>query len=537
MERGCSLARALAPVALLALLLAAATGCTKSGAPKGTEKHPIVKAEARNLRLTADGSAFAFLALGQQHAAETLPEGISIGDLYLGKVESGAARKLGEALSTLDDAFAFSPDGSSIAWLASFNFRRQAGVLQLAALTGEPVTLGEAVRFYRFSPDSRLLAYVGANGSLKVRELESGVERALAEEISTFEFSPNSNHLLVRSPGAKGGTLRLLELASGGARELAKRVGEYGFAPKGQAYAFTAREDEQQGPYALFTGFVGKEPAPARRADEVSTFRFSPDGGRLAALFGQGVNRPRGDLRVLEVAEGEGRVVATEVIEYRWSPDSNSLAAREQHLSNKGAKWIALRVVDARDGAERLKEVSYGSFDYSLYDYSHDGRHFAYVKATANGSIDLALLDLAVKEPARHMAGGVFGFQFSLDDKEIYYRTACTRLGRECDLYIAPVAPPPEGQEEAAKSAPRRLAEGIWNFTLSHDGSRLLLTYPRLDSERFADLAWLEPSRATAPVSVDSHTLVGARFAGGGAKVVYIVASPKREGVYIAELR
>ncbi|MFN7131543.1 MAG: hypothetical protein ACK4N5_05630, partial [Myxococcales bacterium] len=81
-------------------------------------------------------------------------------------------------------------------------------------------------------------------------------------------------------------------------------------------------------------------------------------------------------------------------------------------------------------------------------------------------------------------------------------------------------------------AAPWRRTE-LW----SEDGKRLLLSFPRLDTDAAADLGYFEPGTAKPTRGVDQYALPGAQFVGPkGDKLVYIVADRKREGVYVANL-
>jgi hypothetical protein len=121
---------------------------------------------------------------------------------------------------------------------------------------------------------------------------------------------------------------------------------------------------------------------------------------------------------------------------------------------------------------------------------------------------------------------GVFGYGFAPQNPYLLLRTKCTREGRACDLRrldLSQLSKPPE-----------QVAEGVYNFRPSPpDGSRILISYARLDSEAF-DLAVYDVKSRAFEV-LDRAVLLPGFWVGPEAKdVVYTVVDRSRAGLYRA---
>ena len=144
-----------------------------------------------------------------------------------------------------------------------------------------------------FSPDSKLLAAAGRDGTVKVWEARAGQELFSARakgEVPCLAFSPDGRHLA----WASGETVTVREVPGG--KEVltiqgyGHRVLEMAFSPDGTRLAtvgggvMTGRDvsiklwDLRTGQEVLSLGGA---------ADAVTALAFSPDGKRLAAAFAE----------------------------------------------------------------------------------------------------------------------------------------------------------------------------------------------------------------------------------------------------------
>jgi hypothetical protein len=387
---------------------------------------------------------------------------------------------------------------------------------------GEPRSIAEDATYFRFSPDSARLGYV-ARGDLHLVELETGADRLLVPQTSTFSFASNGKRLLARRPSAAGGTLFLCDLAGGAPRKLGDNVGEYEFSPDGASVGFTARSGGPAEPYALFLSRAD-EIVPRKVGDGVSAFLFSPDSRFVAYIDGLTPTKMLGSLEVASVSGGPSRKLGEDVVEQRFSPSSSGIAFRESHEDKAGRKWMTFKVAALPGGDVKVLGENVPNFLWSF-----EGGELAFLKRVLKPdySVNLMVYRLGTEAP-RQVDRGVFGYQYAPGDRALWYRTRCIRNGRECDLMSVKVS----GDE-----APVRVVQGIWSFRPNRTGERLLLTYPRLDTEAAADLGILDVGANKPSRGIDVHTLPGATFADdAGTRVVYIVSQRNREGVYVADV-
>lgn len=519
------------PLALgLALvgLASMATGCKKTAEPnkpKGIGK-PLADSAARNLVATPDGKVLAFVAEIEKPPEKSAPAGVFQGILTTVAADGGTPRQLGGGVSTLEDGFRLSPDGKWIAYLQGFRFKDQTGALQLAPMPqGDARQLAPGATYYQFSRDSRLLGYV-AGGEMHLVELATGQDRVLAGPVSTFELAADSSLVLMRRPIAAGGELLLAETGpEPKTRKVGERVGDYRFSPDGAAVAFTARPGGPAEPYSLFVGAATG--VAARVAEKAGPFAFSPDSAWIAFVAGQEPGRPHGALQLAPVAGGRPIEVGKNVSDFRWSPSSKAVALRESHEDKSGRTWSELKVASLPKGTLRHKDHA-GPKSFINYLWSPEGDRLAFIKHVGE-QVTLNLLTLEGEAPPRVVAPWAFNYQFAPGGKELWYRANCVREGRQCELLAASIDNP--------EKPPAMLAQGIMNFRPSPDGKRILLVYPRLDTEHASDLGWVELGSQAPSKGIDVYTLPGAFFLDeAGKRLAYLVNQRKREGVYVADL-
>jgi hypothetical protein len=100
--------------------------------------------------------------------------------------------------------------------------------------------------------------------------------------------------------------------------------------------------------------------------------------------------------------------------------------------------------------------------------------------------------------------------------------------GRACDLYTVPTDHP---------ATAGRITGGVWRFAISRDGSRMLVTYPRTDSETVANLGAVNLSGYGGVTGLDERVEPGAVFLDAqGKRAAYGVIDRKRRGVYVADV-
>src|SRR5207253_331049 len=117
--------------------------------------------------------------------------------------------------------------------------------------------------------------------------------------------------------------------------------------------------------------------------------------------------------------------------------------------------------------------------------WSSDGKSLAFLVKQMRPipSVDLLIFRPGAESPVR-VGEGVFGYGFVPGSSHLLLRTRCTREGRACDLRRVDLAKLSQPAEQ--------LVEGVYSFRPSADGSRILVSYARLDSDAF-DLAAYTP--------------------------------------------
>jgi len=489
----------------------------------------VAAGPARNLSPSPDGGRLAFLDRCARPPGAMAPPGIAICDLVVVPAEGGSPARVAEGVPSLPAALTWSPDGGSLAALAEYDFTTGRGALVRVGPDGQRTRVAASVGFHGFGPRGELV-FVSAGNLLWAEPGADPVPVAGATGVATFEFAPRSaaggpTLLLARRERAAGGEL----LAVAGGRllgaEARKAVGDYGFSPDGQHVAATVAAGAEG--YDLEVGRVGPGgPRLAQVARGVQSFGFSRDGRALAFIAGMAPGKP-GDLHAALLGEPGAPVrpvlVAKGVGEYRWAATAPRLAWLQDYDPRVRAGTLSA-------GGPGLKPVLLGR-NVSAFDLTPDGARVAFLEHVTGGGYSVDLELQAVAEGARPelVAQGVFGFDFSPDGAFLYYRTNCVRQADACDLHAIPAAGPGPGQ------APRKIAEGVKSFEFDRRSpERLLLTWARKDMLAL-DLGILEKGRV---VAVDQAALPGsAVFLGpDSSRLAYVVADPKRAGVYVAKL-
>ena len=533
--------RRLAAIAALLVLV----GCKKHG-PGSSEEDKSHRygvrvandGEVAKVTPAPDGKWLAFLGQVARPKELGVPEGIFLGVLELVPSDNSApARQLLGGVTNLPGAFGFSSDGAVLAAIKSFRFATHTGTLETVRVSreSEPVALADDCSSFLFAPDGKHLAWVCETGAF-LGNADGSSPRKLTENAATVEFSRDSKRLLVRKVAAAGGELLLFDVAGDGVRTLAKKVGDYAFSPEGTEVAFTVHSADPRGGWDLKVASA-KTDAVSALAEGVSSFHFSPDGKWVGYIAGVTPSKAFGDLFVASSKGGKSVKVGERVEEFDFSPSSGAVAFLAKYDANARSGTVALQKLPPAQPAELLHRPSNG------FEWSPKGEYLAYSALVLRPavSLDLELLPLQDLKPAkplpdggadyatgsRQVAAGVFGYQF-VNEEKLLYRSDCIMEGRACDLYEVPTG-------HAAAGA--RLTGGVWRFSISKDGERMLLTYPRVDSETVADLGAMNLSGYGGVIGLDHSVELGASFLDDhGERAAYGIIDKRRRGVYVATI-
>jgi sugar lactone lactonase YvrE len=485
----------------------------------------------RALAPAPDGTALAFLAGCEDVKAPFLPPQTGRCDLEVVPAAGGPVAKVAAGVTTLPHGVAWSPDGKALVAMADYDHANAAATLVLWR-DGAARSLAEGVTFHGFGEHGELGLVSGGRLSVMLPGDAAPRPVAGADRVASFELAPMAFpscdavdgmlvRLVARRTYAAGGELLVSDCRMKEATPLDRgQIGEYGFAKASPYLAYTVQAKEGatlrlvQTVERLVTVELGRA---------AQAFAFGSD-GRTVAFLADVVPGKQGNLHL--GAPGKKDVVlAREVGEFRWASAAPRLAWLEKYdprvrsgVLGAGGRDLAPRVI-----AQNVSDV----------EISPDGRHVAFLQHTTRGgySVDLGLarLDAPAAEKATPIAQGAFGFSFSPDGKWLYFRTRCVRNGEACDLERVPAEGPAPGGK------PEVVAQGVKSFEFDpRDPGRLLVTWQRMDLVAL-DLAVWEAGKLTR---VDTAILPGsAAFLGPDSRrVAYVVAHPKRAGVYVAEL-
>jgi hypothetical protein len=517
-------ARGAAGVALYLL----AAGCPAGREPPPGLGRAVFAGPVRALSASPDGAWLAFLDRCAEVRAQALPPQTASCDLRVVASGGGAARRIASAVTTLPHAVSWSEAGALVA-LAGYEYPTASGAL-VAWDGGEPRTLAASgVTFHGLGPHAEMGWVAGGRLWLLVPGEAGPRALAGADAVASFDLSPAelpacapggaAVRLLARRTYAAGGQLLAAGCDLRAARPFDRgQVGEYGFARSSPEFAYTV-----QGREGAELKLVAAGRAPATVGRGAQGFAFAPD-GRSLAFVADAVPGTQGNLHL--VAPGRpAALVAREVGEPRWARDASRLAWLERYDPRVRAGTLGA-------GGPGLPARTLAP-NVSDFELSADGEHLAFLQHTTRGgySVDLGLAHLPAPPDAKPLAvaQGVFGFSFSPDGAWLFYRTRCVRNAEACDLERIPAA----GLAPGAK--PEAIAAGVKSFEFDpRDPGRLLVTWQRMDMVAL-DVAVWEGGKLT---SVDTAVLPGsARFLGPDSRrVAYVVAHPKRAGVYVADL-
>jgi hypothetical protein len=526
--------RTRAAVVLCLALSAAACSRGKGNEPPEGIGRRVHDGPVRALAPAPDGRTLAFLdGCAEVTNARFLPPRTARCDLRVVLAAGGGEARIAAGVTTLPQGVSWRPDGKALVVMSDYDHAAAAATLVLWD-GGLARRLADGVTFHGYGAGGEL-GFV-AGGTLSLMLPGDAAPRALAggDRIASFDLTPfehaacdgrvrMATRLVARRAQAAGGELLRAGCALDRLEPLERgQVGDYGFSRSGLSLAYTVIGKD--GTSLRYLPAVEDE-APAVAARGVQAFAFGPGGVFLAYSAGAAPGK-LGNLRYGQRTKGGWRDVelAKEVGEFRWAAKAPRLAWLERYDPRVRAGTLGV-------GGDHLPARAIAR-NVSEFDLTWLGTQVAYLQHTTRGgySVDLGLaqIDPAGASTPAIVATGVFGFSFSPDGQWLYYRTRCVRNAEACDLERVPAAGLAPG------AAPERIAEGVKSFEFDpRDPARLLLGWQRADLVAL-DIGVWEQGRLTR---VDAAVLPGsAQFLGpDSARLAYVVISPRRQGVYVAD--
>jgi Tol biopolymer transport system component len=385
-------------------------------------------------------------------------------ELYVVGVAGGMPMKVSHMPLSWDTDYAWSPDGSHLAYMIDHDLGR---VFDLYTVrpdgTGNTKVNGEGgILEFEWSPTGRYLAYKADQDADGVAELYTfntdGAENTKLNEhgdVRDFKWSPDGARLVYRAdqdvdgvdelytvyPDGTGNTKVSGILVTGG------EVWRFEWSPDGTRLAYSADQDVDD-VYELYTVYPDgtantKVSGIMVTGGDAGGILWSPDGDRLAYRADQEVDGIRELFTVRPSGVDNVKVnlpLNNPIYTTKWSPDSRYIAYTTVYRDHNDYKEdnfkdIELYVANA-DGSATSKVGDLPPYNdyYFPYDYSS------------------------------------LTYSWSPDSSRMAYMSPCLYFDIECDLYTVK----PDGSENIKVSSMR-----IWSseferyFSWSPDGTRL----------------------------------------------------------------
>lgn len=251
------------------------------------------------------------------------------------RIDLAAADSKPRLLANQVADYTFSPDGSRLAWTA----RNENGGADLFLMDGNgaPKKVGVGVPTFRFSPDSKKIAFLGdvtpqkQFGDLYLLASDSQTARKVGTTVTDFTFSPDSKRIawLDRySASSRGGYLTWLEVfGEGEGKVIAYDVPSFIWSHESDGLAFIRRISDPHFSIDLFFTELGNEKPSVKVGQGVFGYSFTRDDKRI--LFRTGCTRSARscDLLSVDVANPTepARHLASGIFTYELDPDDQSM--------------------------------------------------------------------------------------------------------------------------------------------------------------------------------------------------------------------
>ncbi len=308
-------------------------------------------------------------------------------------------------------AYAWSPDGSMVAYIADQNydtlnelFVSDGNSLNNRKVSGNLIVKGSVTDF-QWSPDSSMLAYradqdadedyelyvaqADGSGSIKVSGSLAGFG-----DVEEFSWSPDSARIAYRADADSDGVFEMYAAWADGSGQvkISGTMPSGGSANSGQpvwsldsttviylASEFTAYKPEVIG---AFASGAGSWALNSTTISAIIEFQLAPDGSRVA--YQGGVNTGNVQEAFACNLDGSGNVQISaplvlygDVIEMQWSPDSSSIAyLADQEFD--GYFELYVEDADAPTGAVKINGFLAPSGNVTDFGWSPDSSRLAY---------------------------------------------------------------------------------------------------------------------------------------------------------------
>lgn len=516
-------------LASVLVVLGVAASCAKKKASEKLVGGVGVRVAAglvTDLRISPDGKIASYLKEAQKPRLEGVPDRMRVGELWVVPTAGGDPKKLGNGVSNFPGGYLFTADSKWVLELVGYNASAQAGELDVAAVDGssDPEKIGSRVTYMLASPDSKWVAFVD-EGILKLGPLPKGPFRDVNGEVANAEFTPDSSVLFFKRKQSAGGSLLAVKVADARdtPKKLADLVGDYRMSPDGKRIAFASKSSPSERGFRLYVADTGSL-KDKKVGENALDFQFSADSKWLARI--EGPSPEAGGELYVGTADGSstGKQLGTAVRDFAFSPDKKRIAWRQNYVADRGEGFGDLAMADLPEGAPRMVGRRARSYEWSP---DSNALAFAFDVVKPLRSVNLYLWHVDWTESV-HVKDWVYDYDFTPQGDRLLFRADCVREGRACNLLSI------SATERPTKEAIKKLIEGVFGFRLSTDGQRVLFTYARMQGDLYdtgvLNLKSGEYKTLDQQIRMPPYLLDDA-----GTKVAYIIAEPKREGVYVAD--
>ncbi len=499
----------------------------------------LVEGNPSELRTSADGRFVTVLINAETPQIPGAPPTLKLGDLWAANAQTGQATRVAHGVVNSPGGWLFSADGRWLVVAAGTDPTQQTGsilVKDTSDLSAEPERVAATASYFVLSDDGAQLAYV-QQGVLHVGPLPKGPFRQVAGEVATASFAPDAKYLYFRRKFDAAGGLFQVSLTQDRAqpKRIVDYVGDYTVLKSGKHVVAQARERPAGVQFQLYAVDVASL-AARKLTDDAARFRVSRDGKYVAwrALTSKNIQADIGELWLAELPNGTPTKLGDQVKDFEFSSESGWLIYRERFeellLGGRDAKPEERRtekvgdlyLLQLPDGQPKLLQRRSPNFLFSP-----DGKSLAYT-----GRIELPEVTrrLFVRQlgqgESRAVKDWLYEYQFRPGTDELLFRADCMREGRSCDLLSIAVSAPKE-------TLPTKLSEGTFGAKFSQDGKRAALAFAHLTDQSF-DLAIKDLVSGTQR-TVDQFVEWPAVFLGEkGEQLAYLVKEKQRPGLYVA---
>lgn len=319
--------------------------------------------------------------------------------------------------TSMGTAMAFSPDGSTLAFVATNqDGKDQIWLRRLSVAVAERLSGTDGASFPFWSPDSRYVGFF-ADQKLKVVPASGGTARSLCDVVDGHGGAWGSKDVIVFSPHWQGGLDRIS--AAGGEVRSATALVEGQdshrlptFLPDGKHFVYYARGIDPA-VTGLYLGSL--DGTQGTRLADADSFAGYADPGALVFVQTSRLVSQSFDARSLRLT-GDAIPVAESIFYDVDFPQSSAFAvSRSGNVAFRLAPTKGNELVWFDRKGKRLGALAQPN-DYAEPTLSHDGRYLAVQRAD-----DVVVISVATGASSRLAGGGAYSPTWSPDDKRIIF--------------------------------------------------------------------------------------------------------------------